>query len=234
MPGWASMLAVPRSGTALRCTGQLRWLRNSRPAGTQTCSPSPCLQQRAKLAFPARLRRQQGAPPDTASALVAPLAGCTGCWAKWGHHVALFRMSLSDDVLCRYAAMPLCRYKSADQRAMQPWHGTSGAMKGLGRHLAGRLVDAEQRSGEVGARSALRCLACRGCLNAAVADRVVSSPAPPCREHRREAPQSGAAKMAPTQRPTQPAPCAIPTKRPTPKLNAPHTPSTYSSPPDAP
>jgi hypothetical protein len=49
VPGWASMLAVPLCGTALRCTGQLRWLRNSRPAGTQTCSPSPCLQQGANL-----------------------------------------------------------------------------------------------------------------------------------------------------------------------------------------
>jgi hypothetical protein len=150
---------------------QVRWLRNSRPSGTQTCSPSPCLQQGANLTLPVRLRRQQGAHPGTASALVTPLEACHGpaaaaCHPLSNHH---------SDSVSQPAAVACC------QRGE----------KGLGRHLAGRLVGAEKHSVEVGARSARRQLACRGCLSAADAVSVVSSPAPPRREHRKAVPLRG-------------------------------------------
>jgi hypothetical protein len=141
----------------------------------QTCSPSPCLQQGANLTLPARLRRQQGAPPGTASALVTPLVACRRCGA----------------VAC---------------------HQQGG--KGLGRHLAGRLVGAEKHSVEVGVRSTLRHHACRGCLSAAGEAREASSPAPPRREHRKAVlPQAGPPTMKPGRMLTQPSPCIASTKR---------------------
>jgi hypothetical protein len=141
----------------------------------QTCSPSPCLQQGADLTLPARLRRQQGAPPGTASALVTPLEACRRCGAGACHQQG---------------------------------------EKGLGRHLAGRLVGAggaEQgsghaqhaswsdstelfdRSGRQGAQGVLR------------RHFLVSTA--------RQSREAGPPTMKPGRMPAQPAPCVAKTKR---------------------
>ncbi len=69
---------------------------------------------------------------------------------------------------------------------------------------AGSLWGGEERRVEVGARSALRNLTCRICLNAATAGREVSYAARPRPEHRSEV----AAKLRPPQREPAPPPPA--------------------------
>jgi hypothetical protein len=194
VPGWASMLAVPLCGTALRCSGQLRWLRNSRPSGTQTCLPSPCLQQGANLSRPAHLRRQQGAHPGTASALVTPLMAC--------HNPAV--------AVCQH--LPTATVMACHN--LQRWRATSGAKKGWAGIWLGALLVLRSTVSRWARDSALRHHACRGCLSAAGAVSVASSPALPRREHRKEVPlQAGPPTMKPGRMLAQPSPRVIPTKR---------------------
>jgi hypothetical protein len=132
---------------------QVRWLRNSRPSGTQTCSPSPCLQQGANLTLPVRLRRQQGAHPGTASALVTPLVAridpaAAACRRLSNHH--------------REGRHNLPRWHAT---TLRPWHAASGAKKGWAGIWPGALLVLEERSKEVGTRSVLRELTRRSCLS---------------------------------------------------------------------
>jgi hypothetical protein len=163
---WRSRLRQDCSQS--RSPGQVAAQLGLRP---QTCSPSPCLQQGANLTLPARLRRQQGAPPGTASALVTPL------------------------VACSYPAAAACQHLPTTTvmacHTLQRWRATSGAKKGWAGIRPGALLVLEARSKEVGTRSVHRALTRRSCLNGAGKACAVSSPSPlPC-EHRKAVPPRG-------------------------------------------
>jgi hypothetical protein len=194
VPGRASMLAVPPSA------GLLSGARPGQVAAqlalwAQTCSPSPCLQQGANQTLPARLRRQQGAPPGTASALVTPLVACHDpAAAACGHHLASTTVKACHN--------------------LRRWRATSGAKKGWGGIWPGALLVLEARSKEVGTRSVLRELTRRGCLSGAGRARATSSPSPlPCEHRKAVLPQAGPPTLKPGRMPTQPSPCAASTKR---------------------
>ena len=133
----------------------------------QTCSPSPCFQQGANLSRPAHLRRQQGAQPGTASALVTPLATCPDPQTEAPRNsCGTHRMS----------------------RGMPP----AGRKKGWGGIRPGALLVLEARSKEVGTRSVLRHLTRRGCLSGAGKACATSSPSPlPCEHRKAVLPKAG-------------------------------------------
>jgi hypothetical protein len=169
---WRSRFAGLLSGAR---PGQVAAQLGLRP---QTCSPSPCLQQGANLTLPARLRRQQGAPPGTASALVTPLGACPDPKPWHIPHAA---------VAC----------------ANEPLHATSRAKKGWGGIWPGALLVLEARSKEVGTRSVLRDLTRRGCLSGAGRARATSSPSPlPCEHRKAVLPQAGPPTLKPGRMPT--------------------------------
>jgi hypothetical protein len=152
------VLAVQRGVEPMRCLAGLQCWRSSlrqdcsqsRSPGqvaaqlalwAQTCSPSPCLQQGANLPLLARLRRQQGAHPGTASALVTPLVACTGPAAA-----ACKRLATTTVMACPN---------------LQLWHATSRAKKGWGGIRPGALLVLRSGKPDWYPKGQARCLSCR-------------------------------------------------------------------------
>ncbi len=163
-----------------------RWLRNS-PCGLKHARhPLACGQGQTRPSLRAcdANKAPSQTPPQPFS---ASLAACPGRWD---------------------AAYPLANTTRASSLRTPP-----AGHQGLSGPAAGRLVGAEQRSGEVGARSALRHLTGRVCLNAAAGGRGVSYAAPPQHEQRKAVPPgAGPTTKKPGRRPTQTPPRAAPKK----------------------
>jgi hypothetical protein len=171
VPGRASMLAVPPSAGLLSCARPGQVAAQLAPFGHSDMLAIPLLSARGK--------------PDPPCAPATPTRRPSShrigsCHPAGGTHQP------------RSGGMPTPTNLHSDgtpQPAAVACH--ERGEKGLGRHLAGRLVGAEERREEVGTRSVLRELTRRGCLSGAGKACATSSPSPLPREHRKAVPRSG-------------------------------------------